>query len=67
MTIPTTIDKKLVEAFKSYTKIYNKEPGDYNELIEFNNLLSEILKTYDVTYDQIDKNIILKYKNLIND
>ena len=66
MTTPNTIDKELVEAFKTYVRLHNKEPRDYDELLRFNNLLSEILKTYDVTYDQIDKDIILKYKKLTN-
>lgn len=66
MTTPNTIDKELVEAFKTYVRLHNKEPMDYDELLRFNNLLSEILKIYDITYDQIDKDIILKYKKLTN-
>jgi len=59
-------DKKMVKIFKLYKRLYNKEPSDYNELLQFHNLMSEIVKTYNVTYEQIDKDIILKYKNLIN-
>ena len=66
MTISNMIDRELVEAFKTYVRLHNKEPNNYDELLKFNNLLSEILKTYDVTYDQIDKNIIIKYKKLTN-
>ena len=59
-------DKKMVKIFKVYVRLYNKEPSDYNELLQFHNLMSEIVKTYNVTYEQIDKDVILKYKNLIN-
>ena len=59
-------DKKMVKIFKLYKRLYNKEPSDYNELLQFHNLMSEIVKTYNITYEQIDKNVILKYKNLIN-
>ncbi len=62
----TSIDRKLIEAFKTYIKIFNKEPSNYNELTNFNNLLSSISKTYDVTYDQINEQLIRKYKNLLN-
>ncbi len=59
-------DKKMVKIFKLYVNLYNKEPSDYNELLQFHDLISEIVKTYNVTYEQIDKDIILKYKNLTN-
>ena len=59
-----SIDKELIETETTHFRLYNKQPMDYDELLRFNNLLSEILKTYDVTYDQIDKDIILKYKKL---
>ncbi len=59
-------DKKLREVYRCYMKLYNKEPNDYNELLEFSKILSSISKTYDLTYDQIDKDTLLKYKNLIN-
>ncbi len=59
-------DKKMVEVFKTYVRLHDKEPESYNELLEFRKLLSSILKIYDVTYDQIDEDILLRYKNLIN-
>lgn len=59
-------DKKMIEVLKTYIRLYNKEPESYDELLEFRKLLSSIVKTYDVTYDQIDEDILLKYKNLIN-
>jgi len=59
-------DKKMVKIFELYKRLYNKEPSNYNELLQFHNLMSEITETFNITYEQINEEFILKYKNLIN-
>lgn len=60
-------NEKMAKVLKLYIRLHNKEPKDYNELRQFHNLMSEIVKTYNVTYEQIDKEIIVKYTKLFND
>jgi len=59
-------DEKMVKIFELYKHLYNKEPQDYNELLQFHNLMSEITETFNITYEQINEEFILKYKKLIN-
>ena len=60
-------NEEIAKALKLYIQLYNKEPSNYNELLKFHNLMAEIIKTYNVTFEQINKEIIIKYNNLFND
>lgn len=60
-------NEEMSKVLKLYIHLYNKEPSDYNELLKFHDLMSEIIKTFDIPYEQITKNHIIKYNNLIND
>ncbi len=59
-------DKKMVRIFELYKRLYNKEPKDYNELLEFHNLMTEITETFNIDYEQINEEFIQKYNKLIN-
>lgn len=60
-------NEKMVKIFELYKRLYNKEPINYNELLEFHNLMTEVAETFNITYEQINKEFIIKYNKLIND
>lgn len=60
-------NEEMIKVLKLYIRLYNKEPSNYNELRQFHDLMAEIIKTYNVTFEQIDKELIIKYTKLFND
>ena len=59
-------NEEMAKVLKLYIRLYNKEPSDYNELLKFHDLMSEIVRTFDVPYEQITEKHIIKYNNLTN-
>jgi len=60
-------NEEMSKVLKLYIRLYNKEPQNYNELRQFHDLMAEIIKTYNVTFEQINKELIIKYTKLFND
>ena len=58
--------EELQKIYITYIRLNKKEPKNYDELLNYFETLSSIIKTYDVTYDQIDEELISKFKNLLN-
>ncbi len=57
-------DEKLVDTYKCYQKLYNKEPNTHKELLQFQKIVDNITRTFNISCNQIDEKILIEYNKL---
>lgn len=58
-------DEKLVDTYKCYQRLYNREPNTHKELLKFQEIVDNISRTFNISCDQIDEKILIEYNKLI--
>lgn len=57
--------EELRKTYECYKRLYNKEPLNQKEFLLFNEVINSISRTFDITYDQINKKILEDYYKLL--